>query len=59
MDVNDLIEFEWEALTGEIVGGAVLTLTATSGTQLTLVVRVKGDFRFRPNVDVEVMKNVA
>ncbi len=59
MDVNDLIEFEWEALTGEIVGGAVLTLTATSGTQLTLVVRVKGDFRFRPKVDVEVMKNVA
>jgi hypothetical protein len=59
MDVNDLIEFEWEALTGEIVGGAVLTLTATSGTRLTLVVRVKGDFRFRPKVDVEVMKNVA
>jgi hypothetical protein len=59
MEVNDLVEFKWETSSGEIVDGNSLTLTATSGTHLTLVVTVKGDLRFRPKVDVEVMKNVS
>jgi len=54
MAVDGLVTFSWISSSGATEPGDSFSMTGSDGTRLGLVVRVKGDIRFRPNVNVEI-----
>ena len=53
MKVGDLVSFQWENLESKIVDGEKLSLNVADDDEITLLVTIVGDLRFRPKVELK------
>jgi hypothetical protein len=53
MKVGDLVAFQWENLESKIVDGEKLSLNVADDDEITLLVTIVGDLRFRPKVELK------
>jgi hypothetical protein len=53
MKVGDLVSFQWEDLDSKIIDGEKLSLNVADDDEITLLVTIVGDLRFRPRVELK------